>query len=124
MAGLNDAHRAAEIVRDAGGHIVGRTRLQKIAYILEAAGLGGGFPVPVQTLRPVLRSACRRRANRPHRRHVARTGDACHMGRLCIRPFIRLLPQDDRTPEARRRSRKSWLTRMLSSWSLPRPRSF
>lgn len=44
MAGLNEAQKAAEIVRDAGGHIVGRTRLQKIAYILEAAGLGAGFP--------------------------------------------------------------------------------
>ena len=44
MAGLNEAHRAAEIVRDAGGQIIGRTRLQKIAYILEAAGLGAGFP--------------------------------------------------------------------------------
>jgi uncharacterized protein len=43
MAGLNEAQRAAEIVRDAGGHIVGRTRLQKIAYFLEAAGLGAGF---------------------------------------------------------------------------------
>jgi uncharacterized protein YwgA len=44
MAGLNEAQRAAEIVRDAGGHIVGRTRLQKIAYLLEIAGLGAGFP--------------------------------------------------------------------------------
>lgn len=44
MAGLNEAQRAAEIVRDAGGQIVGRTRLQKIAYILEAVGLGAGFP--------------------------------------------------------------------------------
>jgi uncharacterized protein len=44
MAGLSEAQRAAEIVRDAGGEIVGRTRLQKIAYILEAAGLGSGFP--------------------------------------------------------------------------------
>jgi uncharacterized protein YwgA len=44
MAGLNEAQKAAEIVRDAGGQIVGRTRLQKIAYILEAAGLGAGFP--------------------------------------------------------------------------------
>jgi uncharacterized protein YwgA len=44
MAGLNEAQRAAEIVRDAGGQIIGRTRLQKIAYILETTGLGGGFP--------------------------------------------------------------------------------
>jgi uncharacterized protein len=43
MAGLNEAQRVAEIVRDAGGQIVGRTRLQKIAYILEAVGLGAGF---------------------------------------------------------------------------------
>lgn len=44
MAGLTEAQRAAEIVRDAGGQIIGRTRLQKIAYILEAVGLGAGFP--------------------------------------------------------------------------------
>lgn len=44
MARLNEAQKAAEIVRDAGGQIVGRTRLQKIAYILEATGLGAGFP--------------------------------------------------------------------------------
>jgi len=35
--------KAADIVRDAGGKIVGRTRFQKIAYLLEAAGLGEGF---------------------------------------------------------------------------------
>jgi uncharacterized protein len=35
--------KAAEIVRDAGGRIVGRTRLQKIAFLLELAGLGEGF---------------------------------------------------------------------------------
>lgn len=44
MAGIDSARRAAEIVRDAGGQIVGRTRLQKIAFFLEAAGLGAGFP--------------------------------------------------------------------------------
>jgi uncharacterized protein len=35
---------AAEIVRDAGGQIVGRTRLQKVACLLELAGVGAGFP--------------------------------------------------------------------------------
>jgi uncharacterized protein YwgA len=44
MASLDDAHEVAAIVRDAGGQIVGRTRLQKIAFVLEAAGLGSGFP--------------------------------------------------------------------------------
>jgi uncharacterized protein len=35
--------KAAEIIRDAGGRIVGRTRLQKVAFLLELAGLGDGF---------------------------------------------------------------------------------
>jgi uncharacterized protein YwgA len=43
MATVAEALRAAEIVRDAGGRIVGRTRLQKISFILEAAGVGAGF---------------------------------------------------------------------------------
>lgn len=33
----------AEVVHDAGGKIVGRTRLQKIAYLLTAAGLENRF---------------------------------------------------------------------------------
>lgn len=44
MATIEEAQRAAAIVRDAGGRIVGRTRLQKIGFILEAAGVGAGFP--------------------------------------------------------------------------------
>lgn len=44
MAGIDHAHRAAAIVRDAGGHIVGRTKFQKIGFFLEAAGVGSGFP--------------------------------------------------------------------------------
>jgi len=35
--------KVASIIADAGGKIVGRTRLQKMAYILELAGLGEGF---------------------------------------------------------------------------------
>jgi uncharacterized protein len=44
MVSIDYAHAAAAIVRDAGGRIVGRTKLQKIGFFLEAAGLGGGFP--------------------------------------------------------------------------------
>jgi hypothetical protein len=44
MATVEEARRAAAIVRDAGGRVVGRTRLQKMAFILEAGGLGSGFP--------------------------------------------------------------------------------
>jgi hypothetical protein len=40
----SDLQKVADIVRDAGGRIVGRTRLQKLAYLLELSGLGGGFP--------------------------------------------------------------------------------
>jgi uncharacterized protein YwgA len=39
-----EAEMAADIVRDAGGKVVGRTRLQKMAYLLEISGLGCGFP--------------------------------------------------------------------------------
>jgi uncharacterized protein len=40
---FSDAQNAADIVRDAGGRVVGRTRLQKMAYLLEISGLGAGF---------------------------------------------------------------------------------
>lgn len=43
MNGKPEWQKAAEIVRDVGGRVVGRTKLQKIAYLLELAGLGGGF---------------------------------------------------------------------------------
>jgi hypothetical protein len=43
MAGIDQAYQAAAIVRDAGGYIVGRTKLQKMAYFLEVSGLGAGF---------------------------------------------------------------------------------
>ena len=35
--------RVAAIIRDAGGKVVGRTRLQKTAYFLDVAGYGDGF---------------------------------------------------------------------------------
>ena len=37
------AKRIAAIIRDAGGMVVGRTRLQKVAYFLDVAGYGDGF---------------------------------------------------------------------------------
>ncbi len=43
MATIGEARRSAGIVRDAGGRIVGGSRLQKIGFLLEAAGLGEGF---------------------------------------------------------------------------------
>lgn len=39
----DDWSNAARIVRDAGGRLVGRTKLQKVAYLLELVGLGAGF---------------------------------------------------------------------------------
>lgn len=38
-----DIDKAIDIIRDAGGEVIGRTRLQKIGYLLEATGLGDGF---------------------------------------------------------------------------------
>jgi uncharacterized protein len=38
-----DIDKVADIVRDAGGKVVGRTRLQKLGYLLELSGLGDGF---------------------------------------------------------------------------------
>lgn len=38
------AQKVADIVRDAGGVIVGRTRLQKVSYLLVATGLEDGLP--------------------------------------------------------------------------------
>jgi hypothetical protein len=43
MATRNPYLAAARIVQDAGGELVGRTRLQKIAFLLELAGLGDEF---------------------------------------------------------------------------------
>src|ERR1700729_1170689 len=40
---LADAIKAAQIVRDAGGRIVGRTRLQKVGYLLTVTGLESGL---------------------------------------------------------------------------------
>ena len=40
-----DLHeKAAAIVRDAGGRLVGRTRLQKVAYLTQLAGFASDFP--------------------------------------------------------------------------------
>lgn len=38
-----EAKWVTDIVRDAGGTIVGRTRLQKVGFLLELAGVGEGF---------------------------------------------------------------------------------
>lgn len=38
-----DRQKATEIIAAAGGTLVGRTRLQKLGYLLELAGLGDGF---------------------------------------------------------------------------------
>ena len=43
MPRKRDTDKVVAIVRDAGGTIVGRTRLLKTAYLLELAGLGEGF---------------------------------------------------------------------------------
>lgn len=39
----SNSEKAADIIRSAGGRLVGRTRLQKVAYLLEITGAGSGF---------------------------------------------------------------------------------
>lgn len=43
MSKLRAREKAAVIVRDAGGEIIGRTKLQKVAYLLNLAGFGNDF---------------------------------------------------------------------------------
>ena len=43
MTGTNPHLRAARIIEDAGGELVGRTRLQKVAYLAQLAGFGDEF---------------------------------------------------------------------------------
>ena len=40
---ITDREKAAAIIRDAGGEIVGRTRLQKVGFLLKCAGLEDRF---------------------------------------------------------------------------------
>lgn len=40
---LENAEKVARLVQEAGGKIVGRTRLQKMAFLLELSEVGGGF---------------------------------------------------------------------------------
>lgn len=44
MANYDLHHRAAAVVRDSGGRLVGRTRLQKVAYLAQLAGFDQDFP--------------------------------------------------------------------------------
>jgi uncharacterized protein YwgA len=43
MATKPELERAVGVVRAAGGRVVGRTRLQKVAYLLQLAGFGRAF---------------------------------------------------------------------------------
>lgn len=43
MVTIKEAREVAALIRDAGGEIVGGMRVQRIAYVLETAGLGSGF---------------------------------------------------------------------------------
>ena len=47
-----EAEKAAKIIRSAGGEVIGRTRLQKLAYLLEITGLGQGLSFEYRHYRP------------------------------------------------------------------------
>jgi uncharacterized protein YwgA len=102
MAGLDYAHRAAEIVRDAGGYIVGRTKLQKIAFVLEATGLGAGFPFRFKHYGPYFEQL----ADAAQTAHifglVQEDETLANWGGL-YSTYRSELPPDPTTPDARRR---------------------
>lgn len=43
MATRDPHHLATRIIQDAGGELIGRTRLQKVAYLMQLAGFGDEF---------------------------------------------------------------------------------
>lgn len=102
MAGLNEAQRAAEIVRDAGGHIVGRTRFQKIAFILEAAGVGAGFPFRYKHYGPYSEQLAAAAQTARIFGMLNEQETPATWGGL-YSTYFSLLPQDYQTPEPRRR---------------------
>lgn len=101
MAGLNEAQRAAEIVRDAGGQIVGRTRLQKIAYILEVAGLGAGFLFRYKHYGPYSEQLADA-AQTAHILGTLREQETLATWGGFYSTYYSLLPQNPNTPDARR----------------------
>ncbi len=113
MAGLDHAYRAAAIVRDAGGYIVGRTKLQKIAYFLPASALASisGISTMVRT-----RSSLRPRRSTPRRSSSSLSMSPLRTGAASIRHSIRVFPQILHRIRIVSGSRMRWSTRMR--WSL------
>src|SRR3954454_4655154 len=102
MAGIDFAHRAAAIVRDAGGSIVGRTRLQKIGFFLEAAGVGEGFPFRYKHYGPYSEQLAAASQAAAILNFIQETEMVATWGGL-YSSFSTQIPSDPKTPEVRRR---------------------
>lgn len=100
MAGIDSAHQAAAIIRDAGGHIVGRTRLQKIAFFLEAAGVGSGFPFRYKHYGPYSEQLAAATQHAAALRLISETEAVANWGGL-YSTFATQLPPDPSTHPAR-----------------------
>jgi uncharacterized protein YwgA len=96
-----DGQKIAGVVRDAGGQIVGRTKLQKLCFLLEAAGLGDGFSFEYRHYGPYSEEV----AGAAHIANVTGTvleteQQANWGGRYSI--FTTNLAEDSSVPEARK----------------------
>jgi len=102
MAGIDYAQRAAAIVRDAGGHIVGRTKLQKIGFFLEAAGVGSGFPFQYKHYGPYSEQLAAAAQHAAALRLIFEQESVAAWGGQ-YSTFYTQMPADPQTPPARRR---------------------
>jgi len=96
------AHAATAIVRDAGGRIVGRTKLQKIGFFLEAAGLGGGFPFQYKHYGPYSEQLAFGAQHAAALRLISENETPSGWGGT-YSIFISNVPQDDKVDPARTR---------------------
>jgi uncharacterized protein len=93
---------AAAVVRDAGGYIVGRTKLQKIAFFLETAGLGAGFPFRYKHYGPYSEQLAAASQQAAMLNLINETETVAAWGGL-YSTFQSQIPTDSNTPDARRR---------------------
>ena len=123
MAGIDYAHQAAAIVRDAGGCIIGRTKFQKIAFFLEAAGVGSGFPFRYKHYGPYSELLAAAAQHAAALRLIIEDEAVASWGGSIRSSARKCLPISLRIPLALG-SRRKWCTLMLWSLNLRPPPPF
>ena len=84
---MNDSMKIAAIIRDAGGEIVGRTRLQKVTYLLTVTGLEDRFSFAYKHYGPFSESVATAVSDGPSgRSRAAQHGAAPEQTRTALPP--------------------------------------